>query len=184
MPPKAEAHRARALKLASDALGEVADHVGFKGSMGRIWALLYLSPDPLAADRIAEATGLSTGAVSMALGDLGAWGIVKRVPGGGTKRLFAAESDMLSIVRGVVRSREQPLLEGVVAKLATAALELEKALALDPEDPETAFVLERVRGLQGLGTIGLTMLQRMSLPWTAEPLLGWMVRRSLGSEGE
>jgi DNA-binding transcriptional regulator GbsR (MarR family) len=163
-------HR-RALRLAADALGEVAEYWGFKGSMGRIWALLYLSPDPLGADDIAERTGLSAGAVSMALSDLTTWGIVARVEDASDRRrLYAAEADVWSLVRRVVRARELPMLQRTVERLGAAVAELEAAARAAPDDPDTAFVLERLRGLVGLGRVGLGMVETFAGGLDAVPM--------------
>ncbi len=172
-------HR-RALRLAADAVGEVAEYWGFKGSMGRIWALLYLSPDPLSADVIAEKTGLSTGAVSMALSDLVEWGVVSRVPGGDDrKRHFAAETDVWSLVRRIVKAREIPLLQRTVERLAAAVSELESAVRDAPDDPDTAFLLERLRGLLGLGRVGLGMVESFADRLPLDPIRGVLGRFAL-----
>ena len=71
--------RQRAVALVAETMGELVEFWGFKASMGRIWATLYLSVDPLAADRIATLTGLSTGAVSMGISELAQWGLIRRV---------------------------------------------------------------------------------------------------------
>lgn len=163
-------HR-RALRLAGDALGEVAEYWGFKGSMGRIWALLYLSPDPLGADEIASRSGLSSGAVSMALSDLVSWGIVARMEeAGDRRRLYAAEADVWRIVRQVVRARELPLLQRTVDRLGAAVADLEAASREAPDDADTAFVLERLRGLVGLGRVGLGMVETLAVGLDAVPL--------------
>ena len=40
---------ARAIGLVSETMGELVEFWGFKASMGRIWACLYLSSQPLTA---------------------------------------------------------------------------------------------------------------------------------------
>ena len=46
--------------------------------MGRVWAVLYLSPEPLTAQDLRELLRLSSGAVSMILSDLSRWGVVRK----------------------------------------------------------------------------------------------------------
>ena len=36
----------------SDVVGKLIEFWGFKRNMGRIWSVLYLSPDPLSAEEI------------------------------------------------------------------------------------------------------------------------------------
>jgi len=63
----------------SDVIGRLIEFWGFKRNMGRIWSVLYLSPDPLSAEDLRHALQLSSGAVSMTLSELSRWGVVRRV---------------------------------------------------------------------------------------------------------
>jgi len=59
--------------------GRAAHRVwGFKRNMGRVWAVLYLSPEPLTAQDLRDLLRLSSGAVSMILSDLSRWGSYAR----------------------------------------------------------------------------------------------------------
>ena len=103
--------RDRAVELAAETMGELVSFWGFKTSMGRIWTLLYLTPDPLPADAIAERTGLSAGAVSMALAELAQWELVARVDvPEARKRHYHAETEVWTIVRRIFRERELRLV--------------------------------------------------------------------------
>lgn len=153
--------RQKALDLAADTMSELIAFWGFKQSMGRIWTLLYLSPRPLPADEIQARTGLSAGAVSMALAELQQWGIVDRAPatGGERKRLFRAETDVWGIVRRVVRERELRLVGRSVERFGEAVRTLRQSLAEHPDDAEAAFMLGRLEGLLGLSRIGYTLVE-------------------------
>lgn len=160
MPGSADA-RQRAIDLAAETMAEVIEFWGFKASMGRIWTLLYLSPDAMPADMIAERTGLSAGAVSMALGDLLQWGIVDRAPAPSTdrRRYYQAETDVWAIVKRVVRERELRLVARAVERFSQAVAILEEAQTEYPDDPEIAFMLGRLRGLLGLTRVGYKMVE-------------------------
>lgn len=154
------AARDRAIDLCADTMSELIAFWGFKASTGRIWTLLYLSPDPLPADVIAERTQLSAGAVSMGLQELQQWGIVDRAPSAGErKRLFRAETDVWGIVRRVIRERELRLVGRAVQRFTDASRALEASLAAHPDDAETVFVLGRVRGLLTLASIGYRLVE-------------------------
>ncbi len=152
--------RQRAVGLAADTMGELITFWGFKASMGRIWTLLYLSPAPLPADKIAQRTQLSAGSVSMALTDLCQWGIVDRamVPGA-RKRHYRAETDVWAIVRRITRDRELRLVGRAVERFSTAVALLEASLDANPEDLDTVFMLERLKGLLKLAKIGYTLVE-------------------------
>jgi DNA-binding transcriptional regulator GbsR (MarR family) len=154
MPTDPTEARQRALELAADTMGELIAFWGFKQSMGRIWTLLYLSSAPLSATEIAARTGLSSGAVSMALQELQQWGLVERAATGGRTRLFRAETDVWGVVRRIVRERELRLVGRSVARFEEGVRALEASLRDHPDDAEAEFVLGRLRGLLGLARIG------------------------------
>ena len=76
-------HAAQTLReseiLAADAVGDVIEHWGFRKALGRVWTVLYLSGEPLSAATLCERLQMSTGAVSMSVGELQEWGVVRRV---------------------------------------------------------------------------------------------------------
>ncbi len=167
--------RQRAVDLAADTMGELIAFWGFKNSMGRIWTLLYLSKQPLPADTIADRTGLSAGAVSMALADLQQWGIAERahVPGE-RKRHYSAETDVWGMVRRIVRERELRLVGRAVERFSEALEVLQASLEAHPEDEETAFMAKRVTGLLTLTRIGYTMVESFAEVgmFTLDPIRG------------
>ena len=158
-----EEARARAVGLAAETMGELVSFWGFKTSMGRIWTLLYLSSAPLPADVIAERTGLSSGAVSMALSELGQWGLVHRAATpDNRKRHYAADTDVWGIVRRIVRERELRLVGRAVERFGEAIEALEEARREHPDDEELLFMLARLRGLHDLARIGYRMVERFA----------------------
>ena len=67
-----------AVGMVAEAIGELMEFWNFKPSMGRVWAVLYLSTEPLSAEDICSTTGLSAGSVSMTLNELRLWGVVRK----------------------------------------------------------------------------------------------------------
>ncbi len=57
--------------------GEMGTKWGINRTVAQIHALLYLSPDPLNAEQIAETLGVARSNVSNSLRELQGWGIVK-----------------------------------------------------------------------------------------------------------
>lgn len=155
--------RDRAVALAAETMGELVSFWGFKTSMGRIWTLLYLTPDPLPADVIAERTGLSAGAVSMALAELAQWGLVARADvSHARKRHYRAETEVWTIVRRIFRERELKLVGRAVDRFAEAIAVIEAARREDPDDRELSFMLERLRGLHQLAGIGYRLVKKLA----------------------
>lgn len=175
--------RQEALELATETMGELMAFWGFKASMGRIWTLLYLSAEPLPADEIARLTGLSSGAVSMAVADLQKWGIVERAPKGqARKRHYRAETDVWGIVKRIFRERELRLVGRAVDRFGRAAEVLEASLEAHPEDEDARFMLERVRGLLGLARTGYALVEGFAKVGhlTLEPIRGALSRHGRG----
>ena len=107
--------------IAVDAVGNVIEFWGFKRNEGRVWALLYLRGEPLAAGELEQELALSKGAVSMLVRDLERWGVVLRVRDpGSTAWKYQAETDFMKMVRRVVEEREAAFISRIHADLAEA----------------------------------------------------------------
>ena len=171
--------RQRAVALVAETMGELVEFWGFKASMGRIWATLYLSVDPLAADRIATLTGLSTGAVSMGISELAQWGLIRRVPvPGERKRYYAAHTDIWETIRRIFRERELRLVGRAVERFEEAKALLEAEAAAHPDDASLPQVLERLQGLLVLARTGYQLIERFAEvgDFTLQPIRGTLQR--------
>jgi DNA-binding transcriptional regulator GbsR (MarR family) len=161
--PDPQATRDRALSLVAETMGELVEFWGFKASLGRIWATLYLSSEPLSADRIAEVTGLSSGAVSMGIQELAQWGLIDRVlTMGDRKRHYTATTDIWEVIRRVFRERELRLVGRAVERFSEALRLLEEARRAAPDDDDLPFVIDRVRGLLLLARTGYQLVERFA----------------------
>jgi DNA-binding transcriptional regulator GbsR (MarR family) len=188
MHPQADARarineeaRRRAIALVSETMGDLVAFWGFKASMGRIWALLYLSIEPLTADVIAEETKLSAGAVSMAITELMQWGLVSRDPLiVERKRHYQAETDIWAIIRRIIRERELRLVAQAIERFSEAVDLLETVDQRDPGRADIAFMLKRLRGLLDLARIGYKLVEKLA-EFGQFSLLP--IRGTLGGEG-
>ena len=94
--------------IVSDVIGRLIEFWGFKRNLGRIWAVLYLSPEALSAEDLRHSLKLSSGAVSMSLGELLRWGIVRRVWVQGERRdFYVAEVQLWKMISRVFSEREK-----------------------------------------------------------------------------
>jgi DNA-binding transcriptional regulator GbsR (MarR family) len=59
--------------------GEMGNKWGFNRTVGQIFALLVVTEEPLSADEICEALGISRGNVSMGLKELNSWQLLHTV---------------------------------------------------------------------------------------------------------
>jgi DNA-binding transcriptional regulator GbsR (MarR family) len=88
--------------------GEMGSRWGINRTVGQIYALLYVSPEPLNADQIVEALGLSRSNVSMGLRELQAWNLVllRHLPGD-RRDYFTTPDDVWQILRVLAEERKK-----------------------------------------------------------------------------
>jgi DNA-binding transcriptional regulator GbsR (MarR family) len=153
--PNTAAKLQEAELAAAEAIGTLIEFWGFKRQMGRIWTLLYLSDEPLAAAEICDRLQLSAGAASMTLAELEHWGVVQRTRKAGDRRdFFSAETDIWKMVSRVWRERELRQIERAMDAFEKAR-RLVEPLARGPAGTARArFKLERLRTLGSLARLG------------------------------
>ena len=148
----------------ADAIGELMEFWGFKRNMGRMWTVLYLSPEPLSAAQLTERLSLSTGAVSMLLSELSKWGAVKKAWVPGQRRdYYEAENNIWKMVSRVFRQRELRLISAAIETFAQAIDILERHMASASGEAKASLSLahERINGLLSLARIGEKLLDSM-----------------------
>ena len=112
--------------------GEMGTRWGINRSVAQIHALLYLSPQPIHADEIAETLGIARSNVSVGLKELVTWKLVHVTQTLGDRRdFFVALRDPWEVVRVIVAGRKQRELDPTVEFLKECALELDS----DTETP-------------------------------------------------
>lgn len=147
------------LKVA-DAVGALIESWGFKRNMGRMWAVLYLEDHPLNATDLGERLGLSTGAVSMLLTELGEWGAIKKAwVVGERKEHYEAETNIWKMVSRVFRERELQWVKTALDAFEGANQDLEASGAA--ADPRQQLIAARVSGLAQLAHVGAHLLEAM-----------------------
>ncbi len=113
---------------AADAIGRLMEFWGFRRHMGRIWTVLYLSPEPMTTGDLSDTLQLSSSGVSLSLGELVRWGAVRKtwLPGQ-RKDYYEAETSVWKLLRRVYERRELILIReagdaigGAQARLAAA----------------------------------------------------------------
>jgi HTH-type transcriptional regulator, glycine betaine synthesis regulator len=170
----------------SDVIGRLIEFWGFKRNMGRIWAILYLSPEPMTAEELRGALQLSTGAVSMTLSELLRWGVVRKVwVQGERKDFFAAEVQLWRMISRVLSEREKSeitfaieMFEDALRKLDALATSSDVAVAR-----RAALQRERVLQLLELARLGKRLLDGLlaTAKVDIEPLTRFLLRGSASS---
>jgi len=107
--------------------GEMGSVWGVNRTVAQIYALLYLSPEPLTADEISEALAVARSTVSTGLHELQSWGIVKNVHVLGDRRdHFESMSDVWEMFRAIIRERKSREIDPLLAMLRESVAEADQ----------------------------------------------------------
>lgn len=137
------------------AWGQMGTAWGVSRTMAEVYALLYITGEPLNTDHVMERLRISRGNASMSLRSLVEWGLVSRAhKRGDRKEYFLAEQDPWSLSRKVMRERLRREVLPLLATLhelrdsttkdraprtdATAPAGLRLASSADPHDSHAA----------------------------------------------
>ena len=151
---------------------------GINRTVGQIYALIFLSPQALNADDIAEALAFSRSNVSMGLKELQAWRLVKLLHHPGDRReYFEAPADVWEIFRILAEERRRREIEPTLSMLRGALLE-------QPGSEQEQYAQQRIREMHELIDRLMTWfddVQGLS-PQTAKQLMamGATVTKALG----
>jgi HTH-type transcriptional regulator, glycine betaine synthesis regulator len=128
-------------------LSHISGFWGFPKGMGAIFAVLYLSPDPLSLDELVAQTGLTKGAISTDVRALARLGLVhpsSRL--GDRKDYYAAETDFYRAVRAILKERRDSDFDRAVATVGTTLDKLQAGSGKD--GPEETFLIARLQALK------------------------------------
>ena len=117
-------------------VGEFIRCWGFKSIHGRIWALLYLSSEPLDATRLTQHLKASKTLISFSIKELLEYDVIREVGQGprGTI-LLSANPEIEEVIKNVLRTREKVMLSKIAAssKKFAAKAKSEKTVSIDPD---------------------------------------------------
>lgn len=124
--------------------GEMGSRWGINRTVGQIYALIFVWPQPINADEIAQHLEFSRSNVSMGLKELQAWRLVnlRHLPGD-RREYFDAPRDAWEIFRTLAEERRRREIEPTLSMLRNALLEA-------PTNEEDRIAQERMRGMHDL----------------------------------
>lgn len=98
--------------------GEMGSRWGINRTVGQIYALLYLSPEPLCADQIVDSLGVSRSNVSMGIRELQGWNLVllRHIPGD-RRDFFTTPEDVWQILRTLAEERKKREIDPTLSVL-------------------------------------------------------------------
>jgi DNA-binding transcriptional regulator GbsR (MarR family) len=113
--------------------GEMGTRWGINRTVAQIHALLYISPQPLNAEEIADALGVARSNVSTSLKELQGWRIVKLVHVLGDKRdHFESMKDVWEMFRVVLDERKRREIDPTLTLLRECIAEAATDKQADP----------------------------------------------------
>ena len=170
VPPSVslEAYRAEEDALAplkrdvATLVGELMHFWGFGRSQGRIWAWLYLTPQPMNGSELVDALGVSAGTISTSLKELRYWGVIvpTDVPNR-SGRYYTAATNLLPCILKVFREREMELIRRAVDSLEDGVEQAEKAARHPDGEAIGRFVAHRLRRLLQLSRLAGGVLEAL-----------------------
>lgn len=107
--------------------GEMGSRWGVSRSVAQIHALLFLAPDPLTADEIAEALAIARSNVSVSLKELQSWDLVSITHVIGDRRdYFQARKDIWEVLTTIMDGRKRREIDPTVQMLREASAEAKR----------------------------------------------------------
>lgn len=136
--------------------------LGMPKSIGEIYGLLFVSPEPLNLDTLVERLNMSKGSASQGLKVLRAFGAVKALYQPGDRRdHFVAQTELKQLAAGFMREQIQPRLGHGEERLS----HLERVADTLPDNATSDFQRDRVARLNRWSKRGREVL----------PLLGGLL---------
>lgn len=124
--------------------GEMGSRWGINRTVGQIYALLFLSSEPLNAEDIVERLGVSRSNVSMGLKELQSWNLVRLQHMPGDRRdYFSTPDDIWQIVRTLVEERKKREIDPTLTLLR-------EVLMQEPASTEERHAQARMREMHDL----------------------------------
>src|SRR5271154_1171778 len=104
--------------------GEMGNRWGVNRTVAQVYALLYLSPEPLAAEDIAETLSVARSNVSTSLRELQNWQLVQATHQMGDRRdFFSTSHDVWQLFLTVIHQRVEREIEPTIAALGRLAIQ-------------------------------------------------------------
>lgn len=119
--------------------------LGLPRSLGEIYGLLFISPDPLSLDDLVVKLGISKGSASQGLRTLRALGAVREASGNVDRRTYYEPAvELKRLAGGFIREQVRPHLDSGKTKLKR--LNVTASMTTDPVERE--FLEERIERLE------------------------------------
>ncbi len=128
--------------------GEMGSRWGINRTVGQIYALLFLSSEPLNAEQITDGLSISRSNTSMGLKELQSWNLVRLKHFQGDRRdYFTTPEDLWEIVRILIAERKKREIDPTLTKLRQ--LEMQGPAGDDYAEARIAELRELIEMMTG-----------------------------------
>jgi DNA-binding transcriptional regulator GbsR (MarR family) len=118
--------------------------LGLPRSLGEIYGLLFITPEPLSLDDLVARLGISKGSVSQGLRSLKDLGAIRETLAvNGRRTHYEPAIELKRLVGGFIREQVRPHLESGKTKLA----KLQQTAKSEPDPTHRDFLLDRISRL-------------------------------------
>ena len=137
-----------------DQVGSLAGSLGLNGAVGQIYALLYISPEPISLQKIATDCQMSKGNASINIRELERWGAVKRIKRRGDRRdYYQANMNIEQIIFEKLKSGLTRRLNDAESIIQTAETRLSTVNKTTLPDTEKAMLKTYTESLKKIQTM-------------------------------
>lgn len=127
-----------------DIFVRIAGVLSLPRSVGELYGVLFISPEPMCIDDLMYKLKISKGSTSQGLKILRSFGAVNPVYVAGDRRdFFTAEAELRRIVSGFVNEQIRPHLDNGKARMARM-----ESLLAEQKPEQKDFISERIERLQ------------------------------------
>lgn len=134
--------------------------LGLPRSIGEIYGILYVSPDPLSLDDLVKRLGISKGSASQGLRSLRELGAVREVDAMAGRRIYyEPDVELKRLVGGFIKEKVRPHLASGEEKLASLRA-MVRAMPGDAKSDFYAGRLERLGRWSKRARVVLPLLQK------------------------
>jgi len=125
-------------------IGEMGSRWGLNRTLGQMCGLLYVTPNPMNADEIADALCISRSNVSMGLKELKTWRLVEPASVTGDRREYwTTPKDVWVVFRVLVEERRRREIDPTLSMLR-------ETLMVSPSSEQDRYAQERMREMHDL----------------------------------
>ncbi len=146
-----------------EGIGHLASTAGLSRVIGQLYAMLFLSNEPLCLDDMAERLKISKGNASVNIRELEKLGVVRKVwVKGSRKDFYDAELDLEKLIKNGIVTAAKRRMDMILETVDTTENLVKKAKRINGEEKKTAeLYLKRLESVKEIHRFAQEMLDNL-----------------------